>query len=125
MGGKAAESVWYGNELMSLGATQDLKQANDLARKMVGIFGMGDKLETFYNENIDDEMQYFGDSKYSEKVKETFDMETFQLVSKAYKEAKDIILKNLNVFRDLVNLLYDKKILYLDDINSSLKIDLK
>jgi ATP-dependent metalloprotease FtsH len=33
MGGKAAESIYYGNNFVSLGAIQDLKQANSLAKK--------------------------------------------------------------------------------------------
>jgi ATP-dependent Zn protease len=28
MGGKAAENIYYGNEYISVGAVQDLKQAN-------------------------------------------------------------------------------------------------
>jgi cell division protease FtsH len=117
MGGKAAESIWYGNEQMSLGANQDLKQANSLARKMIGLFGMGDELETFYNENIDSSLPDFGYSnhKYSEKIKESFDMEALKLVSKAYGEAKEIIEKNSSEFNDLVNLLFEKEILNIND----------
>ena len=45
MGGKAAESIYYSNENVSMGAIQDLKTANNLAKRMVGNFGMGNKLE--------------------------------------------------------------------------------
>jgi cell division protease FtsH len=45
MGWKAAESIYYGNEFVSLGAYQDLRQSNNLAQKMIGNFGMGEKLE--------------------------------------------------------------------------------
>ena len=41
--GKAAESVFYGDNHVSLGAQQDLKQANSLAKNMIGTYGMGTK----------------------------------------------------------------------------------
>jgi cell division protease FtsH len=75
MGGKAAETIYYGNEYVSVGAVQDLKQANSLAKRMIGNYGMGNKLEAFYNENVEDDRNPFlgrslsiGD-KYSENTK--------------------------------------------------------
>ena len=41
LGGKAAESIYYGDDFISLGAIQDLKFANSLAKRMIGNFGMG------------------------------------------------------------------------------------
>ena len=41
MGGKAAETLYYGHDQVSLGAIQDLKQANSLAQSMIGNYGMG------------------------------------------------------------------------------------
>ena len=49
MGGKAAETVFYGDDFVSLGAIQDIKQANNIAQTMIGNYGMGDKLKVFYN----------------------------------------------------------------------------
>ena len=46
-------TVFYGDNYVSLGAQNDLKQANSLAKQMVGTYGMGDSLKTFYNENTD------------------------------------------------------------------------
>ena len=51
MGGKAAETIYYGNDFVSVGAIQDLRQANQLAHRMIGNFGMGKKLEPFFNKN--------------------------------------------------------------------------
>jgi cell division protease FtsH len=99
LGGKAAEYVYYGNDFVSLGAVQDLKQANGLAKRMIGNFGMGDRLEVFYNENIDDDSNPFlgrsfsMDSKYSDNTKFIMDNESLSLVIEAYNEAK-IILSN-------------------------------
>ena len=93
MGGKAAESVFYGDDFVSLGAVQDLKTANQLAQSMIGNYGMGDELQVFYNENTESGRNPFlgrslgmGD-KYSEKTKEKMDSESLTLVQEAYREA--------------------------------------
>lgn len=97
LGGKAAESIFYGDEHVSLGANEDLNQANKLARRMIGNFGMGNKLEVFFNDNIgDDSNPFLGRSlgvgdKYSQYTKFVMDKETLQLVNEAYKEAKYIL----------------------------------
>jgi hypothetical protein len=102
MGGKAAENIYYGNEHISLGAVQDLKQANSMAKRMIGNFGMGDKLEVFFNEDIDDDSNPFlgrslalGD-KYSEHTRDMMDRESLGLVKEAYnlKGIPKVLLRN-------------------------------
>lgn len=112
LGGKAAETIFYGNSHVSLGATQDLKQANSIAQQMVGNYGMGDKdLEVFYNENTESDRNPFlgrtlgmGD-KYSEKTKEQFDKEVLEIVNYAFKEALSILSENKHKLNILVNIL--------------------
>jgi len=111
MGGKAAETIFYGDEYVSLGAVQDLKQANSLAKRMIGNYGMGKKLEAFYNDNVEDDRNPFlgrslamGD-KYSEKIKDTMDSETLELVTYALNQAKDILADNRANVTRMVDLL--------------------
>ena len=111
MGGKAAECIYYGDEFVSVGAVQDLKQTNSLAQRMIGNYGMGNKLEAFYNENVDDQRNPFlgrslaSSDKYSEKTKELFDKEALSLVNSAYQDAKMIIHENKEKMDLLVNAL--------------------
>ena len=114
MGGKAAEYVYYGNEYVSVGAIQDLKQANGLAERMIGNYGMGDLLEPFYNKNIDTMLAQSGDS-YSDKTKEAIDKESIKLVNDALDEAKKIILENRSAIDLLVEQLIQNKTLYGSD----------
>jgi cell division protease FtsH len=101
MGGKAAESIYYGDNFVSLGAIQDLKQANSLAKRMIGNFGMGNKLEVFFNEDIgDDSNPFLGRSlalgdKYSENTRLIMDEESLELVKEAYFTAKNILETNV------------------------------
>jgi cell division protease FtsH len=122
MGGKAAESIYYSNENVSMGAVQDLKQANNLAKRMVGNFGMGEELEVFYNEDVSDETNPFlgrtlgmGD-KYSSYTRFVMDKESLNLVKEAFQEAKNILLNNYDKLIDLSNLLQEKTIIYDKDL---------
>lgn len=124
LGGKAAEYVFYDDKYMSVGAIQDLKQANSLAQRMIGNYGMGNELNVFYNDDIDSERNPFlgrslgmGD-KYSDKTKETFDYESLELLNEAYKEAIELISKNKKIFMDLVNILRENVTLSGDSFNN-------
>lgn len=111
MGGKAAETIYYGNDFVSVGAIQDLRQANQLANRMIGNFGMGKELEPFYNKNAET-MTFSNDNGYSEKLKETFDKESLELVNEALFEAKSLLAKNRNVLDFLVDKLIKSKYIY-------------
>ena len=122
LGGKAAESIMYGDQHVSVGAVQDLKQANSLAQTMIGSYGMGEQLEVFYNENIDGQRTPFlgrtlgaGD-KYSDSTKKLFDRECLQLLDNAYTEAKNILTEKSDVMDDLVVQLLAKTTLYGKDV---------
>jgi len=118
MGGKAAESIYYGNDFVSLGAIQDLKQANNIAKRMVGNFGMGDKLEVFFNENIEDNSNPFLGEKYSENTKYLVDKETLNLVKDAYNEAKVILTKNKELLIEFSELLQNNTIVSNRDLQT-------
>lgn len=112
LGGKAAEYVFYGDNHISLGAQQDLKQANSIAKQMVGNYGMGNMLKTFYNENTDNARNPFlgktlatNNGVYSESIKQMFDKETRQIVDDAYKEAVQLIHNNQHKINILSNIL--------------------
>jgi cell division protease FtsH len=118
LGGKAAEYLYYGSEFVSVGAVQDLKQANSIAQQMIGNYGMGEELVVFYNENIDNTINPFlgrtlgSGAKYSEKTKELLDKESLELVNNAYNKAINILSYNKEKMDLLINKLIEKSILY-------------
>ena len=113
MGGKAAESVFFGDDFISVGASQDLKQANSLAREMIGMYGMGDELKVFHNENQN------GIDLYSDNTKSKIDNESLQLVNYAYEEAKHLVEQEKEYVEHMINSLLDKKVLFFDDLQSN------
>ena len=100
LAGKAAEYVYYSQDLVSLGAFEDLKQANELAKRMIINYGMGKDLEVF-----------FDDKSYSERTKEKIDFESMELLLEAYEEAKRIILKKKSVVDELVTILLRENVI--------------
>ena len=115
LGGKAAEYIYYGEEQMSAGAIQDLKQANLLAQRMIGMFGMGDDLEVFYNLKLENNPSSTL-NQYSDNTNLKFDQEVLNLLVESYNEAKLILEKNKNIFLSLIQNLSEKNILYNNDV---------
>lgn len=123
MGGKAAETLYYGEEYVSVGAVQDLKQANSMAQRMIGNYGMGKLLEAFYNEDVDSDRNPFlgrslgGGAKYSERTKEIMDAESLELVRNAYDEAKRILNENRGKMDIVIENLIQKNTLYTQEFD--------
>jgi len=126
LGGKAAETIMYGEEHVSVGAVQDLKQANDLARRMIGNYGMGSKLKVFYNNDVDNGTPFLGrslasGSSNSESTKYEFDKEVLSLVNEAYVLAKTFLANHKEILNKIVNDLLEKEILIGNEIVNYLK----
>jgi len=122
MGGKAAERLYYGNDYVSLGAIEDLRQANKLAKRMIGNFGMGNNLEVFFNEDISDDSNPFlgrslsiGD-KYSENTKYNMDKESLELVKDAYNKALELLEKNYDKLLQFSDLLINNTIVLRENL---------
>jgi ATP-dependent metalloprotease FtsH len=109
MGGKAAEAIVYGDKHVSLGATQDLQQANDLARKMITQFGFGEnEVETYYEKEGD----MFSRSP-SEYTKSKIDKQVQWITYSAFQLAKKILSEKPGEMADMTDrLLQDKTIVY-------------
>ena len=111
LGGKAAESIMYGDEYVSLGAREDLKQANGLANQMIAAFGMGENLEVF---SANEEKQVR--NIYSEVIKSELDKESLDLVKEAYEEAKFLLRMHKESLIAFSHLLMNRTNLYRKDM---------
>ena len=115
LGGKAAETIFYGNDGVSAGAFQDLKEANQLAKQMITDFGMGSSdLEVFSSLNSDNIIS--GNGAYSEYLISSIDKNCLAIINYAYKNITEVLEKNKDKIIELKNKLVDKKVLYNNDI---------
>jgi len=95
MGGMAAEKLIFNEQ--TTGASNDLKVATQLARRMVTAYGMSDKLGpmTFGDSQ---EMVFLGkeiheQKNYSEKIANKIDEEVYKIIDESSKVALEIVKK--------------------------------
>jgi cell division protease FtsH len=98
LGGRAAEEIVFGNAEVTTGASSDLEQVTNLARRMVKEYGMSEKmgLRTFGHR---EELVFLGrmvdeQKDYGDKVADEIDGEIGRLINYAYNEAKEILVNN-------------------------------
>ncbi len=113
MGGYTAEKLIF--KEMTTGASNDLKVASDLARKMVTQYGMSEKIgPVTYGER--DEMVFLGrdfgsEKNYSEAMAQEIDKEISVLINGAFKNAKLILAKKIDTLHRIAKTLIEKETL--------------
>jgi cell division protease FtsH len=99
MGGRAAEEIMVGT--ISTGASNDLKQATEIARLMVVEYGMSEAIgpialaerrSTFLNGEKG--LGGFGDKNYSEQMQRRIDDEVSRLLEEAMTRARDMVSRH-------------------------------
>ncbi|HUV79026.1 MAG TPA: ATP-dependent zinc metalloprotease FtsH [Desulfobacterales bacterium] len=110
-GGRVAEDLVFGR--ISTGATDDIKQATELARKMVCAWGMSDELGPL-SYSQDKEHIFLGREiaqhrDYSEETARKIDEEMDNLIDRNYNRAKKILNENIDILHKLAELLLEKE----------------
>ncbi len=113
LGGRAAEEIALDD--ISTGASNDIEQATQTARKMIQRFGMSEQLGLIqYGQPLDSQYlgYHYGDSKdYSEKTAEKIDEEVRTLIHDSYKYDLSLLKSKRYLLDKLANLLLDKEVL--------------
>ncbi len=99
MGGRVAEELQFGN--VTNGASGDISQATNIARKMVTEWGMSDKLGMVEYAGADaGEMFSGGKGKtYSEETAQLIDEEIRELIESAYSRAKALLIEHRDALK--------------------------
>ncbi len=110
-GGRVAEELVFGR--ISTGATDDIKQATELARKMVCAWGMSDELGPL-SYSQDKEHIFLGREiaqhrDYSEETARKIDEEMDNLIDRNYNRARKILNENIDILHKLAELLLEKE----------------
>lgn len=111
LGGRIAEEMIFDD--ITTGASQDIKQASNLARAMVTKFGFSQEIGLINYEYSDDEVFIGRDlahtKNFSEGVANQIDVEVKKIIDECYVKAKDILVKNENVLHRCAELLIQKE----------------
>jgi cell division protease FtsH len=96
LGGRAAEELIF--EKVTTGASDDLKQATSMAKKMIYSLGMSSKLGPSVWQDENDEVFLGRDmtrsKTFSEETSRAIDNEIKSIIFNAYNKAKEILQKN-------------------------------
>ncbi len=120
MAGRIAEEMFFGD--IDSGASSDIAQATELARKMVTEWGMSDKLSfvryapSLYKMNIPD----FGTKDYSEKTAELIDEEVKSIMDKAWRETTELLKANRDGVKKIAEALLKYETLSAEEVKQIL-----
>ncbi len=111
LGGRVAEEMFIGD--VTTGASQDFKQATNLARRMVTTYGMSEKLGVVNYDNDDDEVFIGRDLAHSRKISEEtaneIDEEVRSIIDSCHAKARQLISDNKDVLERTAKLLLEKE----------------
>ncbi len=111
LGGRVAEELVLDD--ITTGASQDIKQATQVARAMVTRYGMSKKIGLINYDDDGDEVFIGRDLAqsrgFSEAVAKAIDEEVKQIIDEAYESAKKIIMEHEDVLHRCANVLMKKE----------------
>ncbi|MBQ9864120.1 MAG: ATP-dependent zinc metalloprotease FtsH [Bacteroidales bacterium] len=114
MAGRASEEIFFGK--ISTGALNDIERATKMAQSLVVYYGMSPLLGNISFYDSTGQNDYGFTKPFSEKTAEIIDKEVKRMVEDAYARAKDIILKHRNQMDELAEQLYEKEVLFREDL---------
>ena len=111
LGGRIAEELIFDD--ITTGASQDIKQATQIARSMVTQYGMSDKVGMIQYGSDDDEVFIGRDlahtKSYGNGMADTIDSEVKRIIDDCYQKARSIIKEYEYVLHSCANLLIEKE----------------
>jgi len=88
-GGRIAEDIIYGEDQVTTGASSDIERATKVARNMVTMWGLSDKLGPLaYSQSQPKQI--------SDSTKETVDTEVRAIIDRNYERAEEILRANMD-----------------------------
>ena len=121
MGGLAAEELMFGE--LSTGAEQDLEQATELARDMIGRFGMGTRRRRLLSKESEG---FLGDeaalAQISSQTHHEMENEIDRLIEEAEQEASRLLLQHRDMLDTLATRLEDEETLEGPDLEGVLAL---
>jgi len=122
MGGRAAEAIVIQD--ISTGASQDIKQATSIARRMVTEWGMSDVISNTYlggEQEVFIGRDYQTQAVYSEETASVIDNEIKKILDYNYNRALETLKNNEEKLHAIVKLLFERETIYGDELDMILE----
>ncbi len=119
-GGRVAEELVFNR--ITTGASNDIKQATNIAQKMIRSWGMSEALGPLSYAK-DEEQIFLGREiaqhrDYSEETAKKIDEEVNKLIKKCYDQAKNTLNENIDILHQLAELLLEKETVKGDELDN-------
>ena len=105
LGGRAAEKIALDD--ISTGASNDIEVATKVAKDMVTVYGMSDKIGPISLKNDNDDpyaIQMFG-----ENIEDSVGQEVKKLIDTAYSDAQTILREHMDLLHQIAGALLEKE----------------
>ena len=122
LGGRAAERIIFDD--YSGGASQDIRQATQIARKMVTVYGMSDELGTVCYAGSHGSGEVFlgrdftADKSFSEETAAKIDREIKAIIDRAYARAEELLRANIDKLHAIVEFLMKHEVMEADEFKA-------
>jgi len=129
-GGRVAEEIVFNR--ISTGAANDIKQATDLAQRMIRSWGMSDDLGPLSYAKGEEQVflgrEIAQHRDYSEATAQKIDEEIIKLIKNSYGRAQTVLKENLDILHKLAESLLEKETVMgkeLDELIHSMRPGIK
>ncbi|MDE6027785.1 MAG: AAA family ATPase, partial [Muribaculaceae bacterium] len=117
LGGRAAEEVFLGE--VGTGASNDLERCTKIARALVVVYGMSEKLPNLnYSDSTGQDMGFT--KPYSEETAKIIDDEVMRIINEQYERAKSILRQYAPQHNKIRDLLVEREVIFHDDVEAIL-----
>ena len=117
LAGRAAEDVFTGQ--IGTGASDDLEKCTKIARSLVTVYGMSDKLPNLnYHDSTGQEMGFT--KPYSDETAQLIDSEVQRIVAEQYERAKQILRDHAKEHNEIRDMLMEREVIFHDDVEKIL-----
>lgn len=117
LGGRAAEEIIFGE--VSTGASNDLEKVAQLAKNMITVYGMSDKLPNISLVNRSNP-GFLGNptgiERRSEYLEKLIDEEVKKIIGECYEDAKRLLTEKKEYLQKMASVLLEKEIISHDEI---------
>merc|ERR1712154_382663 len=126
LGGRLAEEIIYGEDLVTTGASNDIQQVANIAKRMVKEWGMSKKVGCVAVSEPSGGGPFMGRSmgqrqtQWGGKIMSTVDAEIERLVNNSYLTAKNILSNNMDLLEHLAKTLVEQEVVSAEEFQMML-----
>ncbi|CAJ1942572.1 unnamed protein product [Cylindrotheca closterium] len=126
LGGRLAEEIIYGEDMVTTGASNDIQQVANIAKRMVKEWGMSDKIGRVALSEPSGGGPFMGmnmlrrQTMWGNKILGTVEEEVERLVNNSYLIAKEILISNKDLLEHLTQTLIEQEVVSAEEFQMML-----